>query len=59
MELSRSAPARPTTTAEGAIGIERNRSVTPLAASTLIEVIVAPMPKTIVIAYIPGRRKSR
>jgi hypothetical protein len=54
-----SAAARPTTTAEVAIGMERKRSVTPRAASVLTTVRVAPIPNTIVMANMPGMRKSR
>jgi hypothetical protein len=58
-ELSMSAPALPTTTADGAIGIERNRSVTPFCASVLTAIIVPSSPNAIVIANMPGRRNSR
>ena len=54
-----SAVARPVMTAEAAIGRERNRSVTPRAASALTADKVAPIPNTIVMANMPGMRKSR
>ena len=50
---------RPTTTADGAIGIERKRSVTPLAESTCTAIIVSPMPNAIVWANMPAIRNSR
>jgi hypothetical protein len=46
-------------TAEAAMGIERNRSVMPRAASALTAVRVAPIPNTMVMANMPGMRKSR
>ena len=58
-ELSMSAMLRPSTTAEGAIGMERKRSVTPSAASVATEVMVASRPKAMVMANIPGKRNSR
>ena len=54
-----SAPLRPSTTAAWDIGIDRNRSVTPLAASVATAVNVASRPKTIVRANMPGMRNSR
>ena len=57
--LSRSATLRPTTTADDAIGIERNRSVTPRATSFLIAWKVPSRPKTMVSASVPGIRNSR
>ena len=54
-----SAVARPTTTAEGAIGSDRNRSVTPRRTSAATAANVASMPNAIVIAYMPGSRNSR
>ena len=41
------------------MGIERNRSVTPLAESACTAASVSPMPKAIVWAKIPGIRNSR
>ena len=58
-ELSMSAMLRPKTTAERAMGMERKRSVTPLAASVAMDVIVASKPKAMVIANMPGIRNSR
>ena len=46
---------RPSTTADDAIGIERNRSVTPRSASA---VMVSPAPKAIIMTSMPGIRKS-
>ena len=54
-----SARQRPATTAEGAIGSDRNRSVMPRAVSVTTAVIVASTPKTMASASIPGTRKSR
>ena len=54
-----SAALRPSTTADCDIGIDRNRSVTPLAASAVTAVNVASRPKTIVRAKMPGMRNSR
>jgi hypothetical protein len=54
-----SAAARPVMTAEVAIGMERNRSATPRAASVLTADRVVPIPKTMVMANMPGMRKSR
>ena len=54
-----SAAARPAMTAEAAMGRERNRSVTPRAASALTADRVAPIPNTMVMANMPGMRKSR
>ena len=54
-----SAVLRPSTTADCDIGIERNRSVTPLAMSSLMAMYVDSMPKTIVSANMPGIRNSR
>ena len=53
--MSMSAAARPAMTAAAVMGMERNRSVTPLAASALTAVRVAPIPNTIVTANMPGR----
>ncbi len=50
---------RPTTTAEGAIGNDRHRSVAPLAASAWTASMVSPIPKATVWANIPGIRNSR
>ena len=49
---------RPTTTADGAIGIDRNRSVTPLAVSACTAASVSPMPKAMVWANMPGITNS-
>ena len=49
---------RPRTTAPEAIGIERNRSVTPFSASTETAVIVSPMPNAMAMTNIPGSRNS-
>ena len=54
-----SAAARPVMTAAVAMGIDRNRSVIPRAASALTAVRVAPIPNTMVMANMPGIRKSR
>jgi hypothetical protein len=54
-----SAQARPTTTADGDMGIERKRSVIPFAASVVTAIIVASMPNAIVMANMPGSRNSR
>ena len=58
-ELSMSAAPRPATTAERAIGIDRNRSVTPRAASVVTATMVASTPKSMVRANMPGIRNSR
>jgi hypothetical protein len=58
-ELTRSAVLRPITTAGWAIGIERNRSVTPRARSAATTEIVAAAPNIIVWANMPGMRNSR
>jgi len=58
-ELTMSAALRPTTTAGWAIGMERNRSVTPLALSAATAEIVAAAPNIIVCANMPGIRNSR
>ena len=50
---------RPTTTADGAIGIDRKRSMTPLAESTCTAIAVSPMPNAIVWANMPAIRNSR
>ena len=50
---------RPTTTADGAIGIDRKRSVTPFAESVWTDIIVSPMPNAIVWANMPAIRNSR
>ena len=52
------AQQRPTTTADGAIGIERNRSVMPLAVSACTAASVSPIPNAIVWAKIPGMTNS-
>jgi hypothetical protein len=57
--LIRSALQRPATTAEGDIGSERNRSMTPRSMSVATTVIVLPIPNAMFIAKIPGIRKSR
>jgi hypothetical protein len=57
--LTRSDTVRPATTADGAIGIERNRSVIPRAASVLTATMVVSMPNSMVSANIPGMRNSR
>ncbi len=54
-----SATPRPATTAERAIGMDRNRSVTPLAASVVTATMVASRPKSMVRANMPGIRNSR
>ncbi|MCP2294045.1 hypothetical protein APR11_000449 [Nocardia amikacinitolerans] len=54
-----SAHARPSTTADEDTGMERNRSVMPRAASAPTATMVAPMPKTMVMANMPGSRNSR
>jgi hypothetical protein len=56
---SRSATARPASGADAAIGIERNRSVTPFAASAVTAATVDSRPNSIVIANMPGSRNSR
>jgi hypothetical protein len=57
-EEAMSARQRPVTTADGAIGSDRNRSVMPRAVSVTTAVIVASTPKTMARASIPGTRKS-
>ncbi len=59
VELSMSAVQRPATTADGVIGIERKRSITPRSTSVATTVIVLPIPNAIVITNSPGIRKSR
>ena len=59
IELAMSAQQRPATTAEGAIGIERKRSITPRSTSVATTVIVLPIPKAIVMTNSPGIRNSR
>ena len=49
---------RPLTTSDGAIGIDRNRSVTPYSLSIAIIQAVFMNPNAIVIANIPGMAKS-
>ncbi|SLI32459.1 Uncharacterised protein [Mycobacteroides abscessus subsp. abscessus] len=56
--LSRSAAHRPATTAALLIGRERNRSVTPLAASAATAAMVDSSPNSMVIANMPGIRYS-
>ena len=46
-------------TAGVAMGIDRNRSVIPRAASALTADKVAPIPNTMVMANMPGTRNSR
>ena len=58
MLWSMSAMHRPSTTAAELIGSDRNRSVTPLAASALTAVIVDSNPKSIAMVKIPGIRKA-
>ena len=58
-ELSMSAVQRPATTADGAIGIERKRSMTPRSMSVATTVIVLPIPNAIVMTKSPGIRNSR
>ena len=50
--------ARPRSTEAADIGIERNRSVTPLSASWVTAIIVSPVPNAIVITNMPGIRNS-
>jgi len=47
-EYSRPASDRPTTTADGAMGIDRNRSMTPLVLSACTAARVSPRPKAMV-----------
>ena len=54
-----SAAPRPATTAERAIGMARNRSVTPRAESVVTATMVASTPKSMLRANIPGIRNSR
>lgn len=54
-----SARLRPASTGVVPIGIERIRSVTPLALSWVTETTRDSRPKSIVMASIPGIRKSR
>ncbi len=54
-----SAALRPTTTADGPIGIDRKRSVMPLSASVMTAIMVASRPNTMVRAKMPGIRNSR
>ena len=54
-----SATARPPVTAERAMGMARNRSVTPRAASVVTATMVASTPKSMLRANMPGRRNSR
>ncbi len=54
-----SALQRPATTADGDIGIERKRSITPRSTSVATTVIVLPIPKAMVITNRPGMRNSR
>ena len=59
MPAPRTSPTpRPVTTAERAIGIERNRSVTPFSLSITIAYAVFMNPKAMVIANMPGIAKS-
>ncbi len=55
-DWSMSAALRPTSTAPGAIGIERNRSMTPLPRSWVTASIVLSRPKAMVSASMPGTR---
>ena len=57
--FSMSAAPRPSSTAEDAIGSERNRSVTPRPASVTTAAMVTSRPKTMVKANMPGNRNSR
>jgi hypothetical protein len=50
---------RPVTTAEGAIGMERNLSVVPRAVSATTPLAVSARPNTIVMPNRPGMRNSR
>ena len=54
-----SAMPRPATTAERAMGMARNRSVTPLAASVVTAIMVASTPNSMLRANMPGIRNSR
>jgi drug/metabolite transporter (DMT)-like permease len=55
----RSPPPRPVTTAEGAIGMDRNRSVTPLVVSNTTAYAVFMNAMAMVIPNSPGMRNSR
>jgi hypothetical protein len=57
--VTMSAPARPNGTASLAIGIDRNRSITPLLISAATPVSVVMTPVTEVITNSPGIRYSR
>ncbi len=54
-----SAVQRPVTIADGAMGSERKRSITPRSMSVATTVMVLPMPNAMVMAKMPGIRKSR
>jgi hypothetical protein len=59
MEFSMSATQRPRTAAEALIGSDRKRSVTPLAASVVMAIIVVSKSKSMVVANMPGIRNSK
>ena len=54
---TKSARVRPTSTAERAIGSDRNRSIRPLLRSSASPTPVVSAPNTIVCTKIPGIRK--
>jgi len=54
--VTRSAPVRPRSTAERAIGSERKRSTTPAARSSVSPSPVVSEPKTAVMTMMPGSR---
>ncbi len=56
---TRSAVPRPAAKAEGAIGMDRKRSTTPLEASVTTATAVFMKPIAMVIANMPGIRNSR
>lgn len=55
---TRSAVVRPTSTADLAIGSDRNRSIRPVCMSVARPIAVFMAPKTAVCTKIPGIRKS-
>jgi hypothetical protein len=57
--VSRSAPVCPNGTAKRAIGMERNRSITPREASAAIRVMTPSHAEKVTIANRPGMRYSR
>ena len=57
-DWSMSRTLRPTSTADGAIGIDRKRSSTPLPRSWVTATIVDSSPNAMVSANIPGTRYS-